>query len=519
MSDLTPDLAADPAQTPPPAPRAPRFKAPDTTLIIFSIILLAAVLTWVIPPGAFERSEIEVEGAGTREVVVPGTFQTLERETTGVWPRLVHTVAIVFQAPIRGFADPAVADIIAFVLFIGGMFSILAATGAIDAGLKRTVLAAERSPRLERALIPLFMGLFSLAGAVFGMAEETIPFVLIFVPLALALGYDSLTGAAIPFLGSAAGFAAAFFNPFTVGVAQGIAGVPLFSGAGFRLVLWVFTTGAVTAFVMWHAARVKRDPTKSPVFALDQTKRADATPLRERDVPFTGRHKAVLVTFGLSLLVLVWGVFPREREIEGLGTIRGLSYYLGGEGWYIIEIAAFFVGLGVLLAVLGGLGANRAAQAFMEGVKDLAPTAAIIGIARGILVVLEDGQAIDPILHALASGLEGTGSTVSAMAMFGAQTVINFFVPSGSGQAALTMPLMAPLADLVGVSRQTAVLSFQMGDGFTNMIIPTSAVLMGVLSLARIPWPTWARWVFPLQALLFVLGLAALAVATAVGFA
>ena len=249
---------------------------------------------------------------------------------------------------------------------------------------------------------------------------------------------------------------------------------------------------------MWHASRVKRDPRRSPVHALDLTHRANAAPLDASDARFTGRHKAVLATFALSLLVLVWGVFPRERVIEGIGTVYGLSYFLGGEGWYIIEIAAFFLGLGALLAALGGLSPNRAAGAFMEGVKDLAPTAVIIGIARGILVVLEDGQAIDPILHALASGLEGTGSAASAMAMFAAQTLINFFVPSGSGQAALTMPLMAPLADLVGVTRQTAVLAFQMGDGFTNMIIPTSAVLMGVLSLARIPWPTWARWVLPL---------------------
>ena len=521
MSDLPPDPAATPTPPDPvqaPASGAPRFRAPDTTLIIFGIIVLAVILTWIVPPGTYQRTEVEVEGAGTRELVVPGTFETVERETEAVWPRLVHSVAILFQAPVRGFADPAVADIIAFVLFIGGMFSILAATGAIDAGLRRVVAAAERSSRLEKALIPLFMALFSLGGAVFGMAEETIPFVLIFVPLALALGYDSLTGAAIPFLGSAAGFAAAFFNPFTVGVAQGIAGVPLFSGIGFCMVLWLFTTTLATAFVMWHAGRVKRDPARSPVHVLDLTKKADATPLDPTQTTFTGRHKAVLATFGLSLLVLVWGVFPTEREIEGFGTIRGLSYYLGGSGWYIIEIAAFFIGLGVLLALLGGLSPNAAAGAFMEGVKDLAPTAAIIGIARGILVVLQDGQTVDPILHALASGLEGTGSAVSAMAMFGVQTVLNFFVPSGSGQAALTMPLMAPLADLVGVTRQTAVLAFQMGDGFTNMIVPTSAVLMGVLSLARIPWPTWARWILPLQVFLFAFGLVVLAIATAIGF-
>ena len=500
-------------------PAASRIRTLDTTLIIFSIIVLAVVLTWVVPPRAFDRTEIDVPGAGTREVVVPGSYESVERGDQSTGSRLLHSVGMVFKAPILGFIDEDAAPIIAFVLFIGGTFAILTRTGAVDAGLRRLVVAAERSPRLEAMLIPLFMTLFSFAGAVFGMSEETIPFVLIFVPLALALGYDSLTGAAIPFLGAAAGFAAAFFNPFTVGVAQGLAGVPVFSGVGFRLLLWMVTTSTVIAFVVWHARRVRRDPTLSPVHAADQQARAEL-PDVSRDA-FTGRHKAVLGLFAVGLLVLVWGVLPSE-ETYAIGgaevVVRGLSSFIGGDPWYIVEIAALFIAMGVGMAVVGGLRPNDAAQAFTEGIRDLAPTAAIIGLARGILVVLQDGQTIDPILNGLASVLDGTSSTVAAMAMFGIQTVINAFVPSGSGQAALTIPLMAPLADLVGVSRQTAVLAFQMGDGFTNMIIPTSPIVMGVLSLARVPWPTWARWVLPLQILLFGLGLVALAIAVGVGF-
>ena len=201
--------------------------------------------------------------------------------------------------------------------------------------------------------------------------------------------------------------------------------------------------------------------------------------------------------------MLVWGVLPSDS---------------GGFGWYIIEMSALFVALGVLMGAIGGLGANGVASAFMGGVRELAPTAVIIGLARGILIVLQDGQVIDTILHAVASGLEGASSAGAAVAMFGAQTGINFFVPSGSGQAALTMPLMAPLSDLVGVTRQTAVLAFQMGDGFTNTIIPTSPVLMGVLTLAEIPWPSWAHWILPLQILLFALGTVVLAVAVCVGY-
>ena len=490
-----------PAPLPPAAPEpteGPRFKAPDTALIIFSIIVLAVVLTWVVPPGAYEKTEIEVEGAGTREVVVPGSYARVEQPYDSVGERLAHSVGMLFKAPILGFIDEDAAPIIAFVFLIGGAFGVLQKTGAVDAALRRLVRASRQSRLIEVLLIPLFMTVFSLGGAVFGMAEETIPFVLIFVPLALALGYDSITGVSIPFLGSAAGFAAAFLNPFTVGVAQGISGVPLFSGAGFRVGLWLFTTGVTVAFVMGHAHRVRRDPAKSPTFAIDRRKRAEGMDLDEADEAFTGRQKAVLALFFLGIAVLVFGV---------------LTYQ-----WYIVEIAALFIVLGVGMGVIGGLGADGTSKAFMEGARDLATTALIIALARGILIVLQDGQVIDTILHGLASAVGEAGPTVASQVMFAVQTAINFFVPSGSGQAALTMPLMAPLSDLVGVTRQTAVLAFQMGDGFTNMIIPTSAVLMGVLSLAGVPWPAWARWILPLQVGLFVLGLVALAVATAVGY-
>ena len=479
--------------------QSPRFKAPDTTLIIFAIIVLAAVLTWIIPAGSFEKAEMLVEGVGTREVVVPGSYQLIPPDASEtIVERLMHSVGMIFMAPVLGFADEHVAPIIAFVLFIGGAFAVLLETGAIDAALRRLVRVTSRSATLERLLIPLFMVLFSLGGAVFGMSEETIPFILIFVPLALTLGYDSITGAAIPLLGSGAGFAAAFLNPFTVGVAQGIAQVPLFSGFGFRFVLWICTTSVAIAFVMWHAHRVRLDPSKSPTKDIDRLKRETGTHLDAGDESFSGRQKQVLAIFGLAIAVLIYGVLE--------------------QGWYIIEIAALFIATGVVMGAVGGLGANQTAKSFMDGARDLVATALIIGIARGILVVMQDGQIIDTILNSLSDGLEGAGPVVAAQGMFGLQTIINFFVPSGSGQAALTMPLMAPLADLLGVSRQVAVLAYQMGDGFTNLIIPTSPVLMGALSLAGVPWTKWARWMLPLQIALFGLGLMALFAAVQIGF-
>jgi uncharacterized ion transporter superfamily protein YfcC len=480
-----------------------RFKVPDTSVIMFGLVACAAVLTWMVPAGAYDRTEIQVEGVGTRQVVVPGSFRYVERDDTSALGTLAHSAGMVFKAPILGFTDPDAAPIIAFVLLIGGAFAVMQKTRAIDAALYRLVHASRRSRALELLLLPIFMTLFSLGGATFGMAEETVPFVLIFVPLALALGYDSITGAAIPFVGSAAGFAAAFFNPFTVGVAQGIAGLPPFSGAAFRVGLWAVVTAVTIAFVMWHARRVRRNPAASPTFAIDEVKRRDGLHLADVDVPFTRRHAAVLAIFFIGIAVLVWGVLPTAR---------------GGLGWYIVEIAALFVALGVLMGAAGGLGASGTSAAFMEGIGQLAATAVIIGVARGILIVLQDGQVIDTVLYAMASALEGTTSAGAATLMFAVQTAINVFVSSGSAQAALTMPLMAPLADLIGVTRQTAVLAFQMGDGFTNMIIPTSAVLMGLLTLAGIPWTTWARWMVPLQILLFAVGIIAVNIAVATGY-
>lgn len=474
------------------------MKAPDTVLVVFAIVALAAVATWFVPPGTFERDVVLVEGVGEREIVLPGTYRRLERPETGLLERVAATVWTVLRAPLDGITDPEAVPIIAFVLLVGGAFAVLQATGAVDAALRRLVRAAERSEAVRLATIPLFMVLFSLGGATFGMAEETIPFVLIFVPLALALGYDTLTGVAIPFVGSQAGFAAAFLNPFTVGVAQGLAGVPLFSGIGFRMGLWAVVTAVAVATVMVHAHRVRRDPRRSPTFALDERLRAAALG-GEGTVPeLTPRRVAALGAFLGGIVLLVWGVLAR--------------------GWYIAEIAALFVGMGIVVGAVGGLGAAGTSRAFQEGVRDLVVTALVIGLARGILIVLRDAQVLDTILFALSTLVGDAGPVAAASAMYVAQTVLNFFVPSGSGQAALTMPLMAPLADLVGVTRQTAVLAFQLGDGFTNMIIPTSAILMGILTLARVPWTVWARWILPLQGVLFAVGLAALALAVALGY-
>jgi uncharacterized ion transporter superfamily protein YfcC len=331
------------------------------------------------------------------------------------------------------------------------------------------------------------MFIFSLGGTLFGMCEETMPFIPIFIPLAISLGYDSLVGTAIPFLGAAAGFAGAVFNPFTVGIAQGIAELPLYSGMSYRLLVWVLSTFFMIYFVMRYAAKIKANPTLSPVYEIDQQRKHDLHLNTADQEAFSLRHKLVLSAFVLAIILLIYGVLKFE--------------------WYINEIAALFLGLGIVSGLLGRLSVTELTESFKNGAKDMIGVAFIIACARAILVVASDGQIMDVMLYNLSSVISHFNPIISAQAMFVTQGIINFFVHSGSGQAALTMPVMAPLADVIGISRQTAVLAFVFGEGWINPILPTSGVTMGVLGLAGLSWDKWAKWMLPIQIFFFILAL------------
>lgn len=448
-------------------------KTPNTYFIISSIIVLVAILSWIVPSGEYNRQIID-----GKNIVVNNSFHYVESNPQGI--------PDVFMAPIKGFVEAAL--IIGFVLFVGGIFGVLQKTEAVDSLIKSIAKAHNKSKIVKKMLIPIFIIIFSLGGAAFGMSEEIIPFILIFVPMALALGYDSITGVAIPFVGAGVGFAAAFLNPFTIGIAQGIADVPLFSGIEYRLVVWVIVTLIAILFISRYAKKIKANPELSITYKKDSELRSKLN-LQEIE-NFVGmdlRHKGVMISFITGLLVLGWGV---------------MNY-----GWFIEELAAVFMIIGVIIAFAGKLTIEETSIAFVDGAKDLVGTALIIAFARGILIISVEGRIIDTILYSLSSIVSELHPIVASQTMFVVQSCMNFFVPSGSGQAALTMPIMAPLGDLVGVSRQTSVLAFQFGDGFTNMIIPTSAVTMGVLSLANIPWQKWAKWILPLQIILFLIGL------------
>lgn len=449
------------------------MRAPNVFVLIVSILVVVGVLTWIVPGGKFERAE-KVLPTGTQQVVVPDSFQEVEARPQGPWELL--------KAPFRGFEKAS--GVIGFILLVGGAFGVLARTGAIPAFLVWFTVKIGRRFRL--LVIPILMGMFSLGGALFGMSEEIIVFVPLTVPLAIALGYDTVTGVAIPFIGTQVGFATAFVNPFTLGIAKGIAEQPLGEGREFRILAWVAMTALGIALVMWHAHRVGRDPSRSPTQKIDEAWRGRIQDPAQESAGLTGRHIAVLLAFAASMVVL------------GIGALRW--------DWYITELAGLFIGLAVACGVLARIAANDTANAFLDGAKEMIAPALLVAFSRAILVVAEDGQIIDTMLSSLAGSLDGLGPTVTAELMYGAHTAINFFVPSGSGQAALTMPVMTPLADLVGVHRETAILAFQLGDGLTNLVIPTSAVLIAVLAMARLELGTWLRWIWRRQLVLCVFG-------------
>jgi uncharacterized ion transporter superfamily protein YfcC len=450
-----------------------RLRMPNTFVLLFAILALIALATWLVPGGKYDTHLVN-----GKQLVDPASFHYVASSPQGL-------VALM-KAPIKGFVEAA--QIIGFVLVVGGAFAVVQRTEAIDTAIRSIARAHETSGVVRAALIPVFVTLFSLGGATFGMNEEVIPFILIFVPLALALGYDTIVGVSIPFLGSQVGFGAAFLNPFNVGIAQGIAGVDVFSGIGYRLIVWAAATVVTILFLMWYAARVKSNPALSPTYVLDQARRKDHPPVMHGD-RMTGRHSAVLAIFALALGSMVIGVVKFD--------------------WYIDEIAALFLSMAIVVGIVGRLGPDDWVGAFMQGAKDLAPTALVIAVARGTMILARDAHIIDTMLHGLMPFVQSSHPVFAAQKMYLIQSVINFFIHSGTGQAALTMPIMAPLADLVGVTRQTAILAFQLGELSTPMI-PTSGITVGVLALARVPWITWARWMIPLQLIYLALALALL---------
>ena len=461
------------------------IKVPHTLVIIFSIIILMAIATYIVPGGSYDRVIADVNGQ-SKTVVLNGSFHYVENEAQGLFS--------VMQAPISGLEQSA--EIIAFLFIVGGAFSLITRTKAIDSAIARVVSIFKGN---ELLIIPIIFTLFSLGGAIIGMTEEAIPFITILTPLMLALGFDSILAVGISYLGCIVGFATAMLNPFTVGIAQSIAEITLFSGVVYRSILWVITTIVGIIFLMIYARRIKKNPQLSPMYKLDEEKRKKLNKSENEEVKFTLSHKIIIASIGVCLAVIIWGVLRK--------------------GFWIPEIAAVFLITGIFAGIVGGLKADEMADAFVAGAKDMIGAAMVIGFARAIVIIAENSQIIDTILYGLSSFIGKLPSLLAACVMLPVQMFINFFVISGSGQAALTMPILAPLGDLLDISRQTTVLIFQLGDGFSNAIFPTSGVLMACLGMAGIPYSKWFKWILPLQIILFALAIIFITCAMMIGWA
>ena len=603
------------------------MRVPNTYVIIFSVLLLCAVATWFIPGG------------------VPQTWQ-------------------VFSALFEGFSQQA--GIIAFVLIIGGAFWVVNSTKAVDAGITRFIAKASTLERFSlirklgigNIVIVLVMLLFGVFGAVFGMSEETIAFVAVVIPLAKSLGYDEIVGVCMVYVAAHVGFAGAMLNPFTVGIAQEMSGLPLFSGIEYRTICWVVLMAIAIICVLCYASKVKKTRLAAlvsgtgaglaaasgtgagassgaglgtgagsgscagltasagtiAVLASDSdyilsSDQDVATVANDSSVSGSGASagmssdsaigmasasdsglaaasgtgaasgsgsgaglllgsetvegscagsesveavretKAGLnawISFAVIAVALaLFSVFYASGCVVKIGqgefaapwllwtadalfvlssllslrsstqmyilnllmfTILFMVVGVMGYGWYLPEICALFMALGIAAGIASGNSADNIAKEFIAGAKDIFSAALVIGFAAGIIYILKNGNAIDPMLNSMADALEGAGKTGALGMMYGIQTFLNLFIPSASAKAAVTMPIMAPFSDMIGLSRQATVLAFQFGDGFTNMITPCSGVLMAVLSVAKIPYAKWFKWVWKFILLLLAVG-------------
>ncbi|WP_370782668.1 putative basic amino acid antiporter YfcC [Allisonella histaminiformans] len=411
----------------------------------------------------------------------------------------------VFEGLVTGDRTGTAVGIVALILVVGGSFGIIMRTGAVDAGIYAFI---NTSKGLERAALPLLFFVFSLGGATFGMAEECIPFAMVMVPFVIALGYDSIVAVTVTFVASQVGNAVSWMSPFSVAIAQGIAGIPVLSGTSFRLPMWFIVTALSAAYMMIYAEKIRKHPESSVVYESDKFFRDRMNETTEEEKEFKLGHKLILLEMLAVLVWIVWGVTQ--------------------EGYYIPEIASQFFVMGFVAGVtaiifkLNGMTINEMAASFQSGVKDLAGTAVVVGMAKGILLVLGGSDATEPsalntILHYIGESVHGIPAFFGAEIMYVFQSCFNLAVTSNSGQAALTMPIMAPLSDVLGIHRQIAVLAYQMGAGFVDAFTPVSAALIGVLGVAHIDWATWAKFQIKMQGFFFLMGTIILFIACMIG--
>ena len=461
------------------------FRFPSAFTILFALIILVAALTWIIPAGLYERVPSEALG---KDIPVAGSYAPTDPNPQGVFD--------VILAPIAGFYNPDsyaanAIDVALFVLIIGGFIGVVTATGAIDAGIARAMV---RLKGRENWMIPFLMALFALGGTTYGMAEETLAFYVLLIPVMIAAGYDAVVAVAVILLGAGIGVLGSTINAFSTVIASDAAGVTFADGLMLRLIILAVCWLVTVAFVMRYAARVKADPSKSLVY--DKKAENEAHFLGGKvatELAFTGLHQIVLILFALTFAVMIWGV--------------------SSQGWWMAQMSGLFLVAAIFIGIIARLGEARLVETFLTGARDLLGVALIIGLARGIVVVMDAGHITDTILHSAETTVAGLPGVAFINVIYWIEVGMSFLVPSTSGLAVLSMPILAPVADFAGVKRELVVTACATASGIVNLITPTSAVVMGGLAIGRVPYERWLRFVWPLLLALTVIIMAALSIA------
>lgn len=452
-----------------------KFKLPESYVLILIIVLIASIASYIVPAGEYERVYDDTLNISS---VVDGSYHAVESSPIGIGDFLNSIPSGMMEA----------SDLIIFVLIIGGAFGIITATGAVS-GLVKSLLHGYEGK--EKAIIFKIMIVFALGGTIFGMAEETLPFYPVFIMMALAMNFDKITGVALIFISSIAGFAAGVINPFTTGIAQNISGLPLFSGVGLRVAAFLifFLTGYI--YVYRHAMSVRKNGVVDTYdYYMPEIEDGDGK-LRRTD-------KLVGGVVALSIIYLAYGIYRHQFALT--------------------EMATVFLVMGVVSGIVAGMKSGRIISEFTSGASNLLYSAMIIGLARAVLSVLESGKILDTIIYGLSSLIGSISPALTAITMFLVQSALNILISSGTGQATVTMPIMANIADLEGITRQTAVLAYQFGDGLVNIVTPTSGLLMATLAISDIEWRTWVKWVTPLLILWMIEGCVILSISCIINY-
>lgn len=455
------------------------FQAPHTFVILVALIIIAAIATYFVPAGEYTRYTNEELG---RTLVEAGSYHTVESQPVS----LFSIPGIIYRAIVSA------ASTVTFILMIGGSFEIITSTGALTALCQKISRVFKKK---KYFVIPIFLILFAVFGTTMGMSTEVMIFIPIGITLALSLGLNKVTGVAMIAMGAASGFTAGLLNPFNVGVAQDIAELPMFSGIGFRAVILVVLLIIDALYIIYYEKKVKAHPEKSILNGVVET---EEYKFDETTATLTVRQILVLVDMAIGFAVLIYG--------------------LSKLGWYFEEMSALFLVMGVLAGIINGNNANEIASKFGKGAAGITVGALIVGVAKGVEIVLSDALILDTIVYGIANLVDSLPHALQAVGMFIAQSFVNCLITSGTGQAAVTMPLMTPVADLVGISRQTAVLAFQLGDGFSNSILPTSSALMGYLVVSKIPYTKWLKFMVPLFLLWTLAGCIFMIIAVGIGY-